>query len=214
MGFSEYIAHYGLARSEGLVLRYLTEAYRGLVQSVPEDSKTDDLVDITEWLGELVRQVDSSLLDEWEALTHPEQSLGVLGLAAAGPVAAGPDPAAVSANTRAFTVMVRNSAFRRVELLARRDFDSLGELDGPAGWGAARWRQAARDYFAEHDSVGIGADARALFACSANGRKWAVIQTLDDPAGDREWVLRLEVDLDASDAAGDAVLTMAGFDRP
>jgi superfamily II RNA helicase len=216
MGFSDYVAHYGLARSEGLVLRYLTDAYRGLVQSLPEDSKTDELVDITEWLGELVRQVDSSLLDEWEALAHPEQTLEDLKLLAAGRAAdAGPVPAAVTANTRAFTVMVRNSAFRRVELLARRDYDALGEMDGPARWDAARWRQAAAAYFAEHDSVGIGADARsgALFACRAQGRNWNVTQTLDDPAGHREWVLRLEADLDASDAAGEAVLTMVGFDR-
>jgi hypothetical protein len=198
------------------VLRYLTDAYRGLVQSVPEDSKTDELVDITEWLGELVRQVDSSLLDEWEALAHPEPTLEALELVAARPAAnAGPAPAAVTANTRAFTVMIRNSAFRRVELLARRDFDALGELDGPAGWDAARWRQAARAYFAEHDNLGIGAEARsgALFDCSAQGRNWNVTQTLDDPAGHREWVLRLEADFDASDAAGEAVLTMTGFVR-
>ncbi len=68
MTFSEYVAHYGLTRSEGLVLRYLSDVYRGLVRNVPEDLKTDDLLDVTEWLGELVRQVDSSLIDEWERL--------------------------------------------------------------------------------------------------------------------------------------------------
>ncbi|MDQ2725156.1 MAG: DUF3516 domain-containing protein, partial [Actinomycetota bacterium] len=67
MTFGEYVAHYGLARSEGLVLRYLSDAYKGLVRTVPEDDKTDELVDVTEWLGELVRQVDSSLIDEWQA---------------------------------------------------------------------------------------------------------------------------------------------------
>ena len=216
MGFADYAGHYGLARSEGLLLRYLTDAYRGLVQSVPEDSKTDDLVDLTEWLGELVRQVDSSLLDEWDALAHPEQTLEDLKLLAAGPAAdAGPVPAPVTANTRAFTVMVRNGAFRRVELLARRDFDALGQLDGPAGWDAAHWRQAASGYFAEHDSVGISADARsgALFTCAGHGRSWNVTQTLDDPSGHRDWVLRFEADLDVSDAAGEAVLTMTGFGR-
>src|ERR687894_1008376 len=68
MTFVEYIGPYGLARSEGLVLRYLADAYRALRQTVPEEAKTEELGDVEEWLGELVRQVDSSLLDEWEAL--------------------------------------------------------------------------------------------------------------------------------------------------
>jgi superfamily II RNA helicase len=216
LGFSEYVALYGLARSEGLLLRYLTDAYRGLVQSVPEDAKSDELVDITEWLGELVRQVDSSLLDEWEALTHPEQTLADLAQLSTEPAAAtGPVPVAVTANTRAFTVMVRNEAFHHVELLARRDFAGLGDLDGAAGWDAARWESSSAAYFAEHDSIGIGADARSseLFHLQADGRRWDITQTLDDPDGNHDWVLRLEADLDGSDAVGEAVLTMTGFEQ-
>ena len=70
--FTDFVAHYGVMRSEGLVLRYLSDTYRALRQTVPERVKTEELDDIIEWLGELVRQVDSSLLDEWEALTDPE----------------------------------------------------------------------------------------------------------------------------------------------
>ena len=70
--FTEFVAYYGVARSEGLVLRYLSDTYRALRQTVPERVKTDELDDIIEWLGETVRQTDSSLLDEWEALTDPE----------------------------------------------------------------------------------------------------------------------------------------------
>ena len=65
-------SYYGVARSEGLVLRYLSDAYRALRQTVPERIRTDELDDIIEWLGETVRQIDSSLLDEWEALTDPD----------------------------------------------------------------------------------------------------------------------------------------------
>src|ERR1700759_3720554 len=72
MTFTEYIAHYGLSRSEGLVLRYLADAYKALRQTVPEDAKTEELIDLIEWLGELVRQVDSSLIDEWGRLRHPD----------------------------------------------------------------------------------------------------------------------------------------------
>ena len=70
--FTEFIAFYGVARSEGLVLRYLSDAYRALRQTVPERIRTEELDDIIEWLGETVRQIDSSLLDEWEALTDPD----------------------------------------------------------------------------------------------------------------------------------------------
>jgi hypothetical protein len=72
MTFIEYIGHYGLSRSEGLVLRYLADAYKALRQTVPEDAKTEELIDLEEWLGELVRQVDSSLIDEWEQLRNPD----------------------------------------------------------------------------------------------------------------------------------------------
>ena len=68
MTFAEFVGYYGLARSEGLVLRYLADAYKALAQTVPDEARTEELADLIEWLGELVRQVDSSLLDEWERL--------------------------------------------------------------------------------------------------------------------------------------------------
>ena len=72
MSFTDFVGRYQLARSEGLVLRYLTDAYRTLRQTVPEAHRTAELDDLVEWLGETVRQTDSSLLDEWEALTDPD----------------------------------------------------------------------------------------------------------------------------------------------
>ena len=80
MTFREFVQHYGLKRSEGVVLRYLSDAYKALIQNVPEDDKTEDLLDITEWLGELIRHVDSSLLDEWDRLRDPDQAdVGIRG---------------------------------------------------------------------------------------------------------------------------------------
>ncbi len=221
MGFADYVALYGLARVEGLLLRYLSDAYRGLVQSVPEDLKSDELVDLTEWLGELVRQVDSSLIDEWQALTGVSTPPAAAG---AGPGRAGTDaerpagddnPPPVTANARAFTVMVRNAVFRHVELLARRDYQALAELDAAAGWDAERWQEAAGGYFDEHPSLGTGPEARAadLFLVEAEDRCWRVTQVLDDPAEWREWALRLEVDLDASDLAGGPVVRMQDLVR-
>jgi hypothetical protein len=137
MTFPEYVGFYGLARSEGLVLRYLADAYKALRQTVPESARTEELRDLTEWLGELVRQVDSSLLDEWERLTSPtpdapERRLG------------DEKPPAVTGNTRAFRVLVRNALFRRVELAALGRHDLLGSSTAtPAGTptaGRRRWR--------------------------------------------------------------------------
>jgi superfamily II RNA helicase len=211
MGFGDYVAHYGITRSEGLLLRYLTDAYKGLVQSVPEDAKTDELVDLTEWLGELVRQVDSSLLDEWERLRHPDDIL------AAGDAPTEEPPPPVTANTRAFRVMVRNAAFRRVELVAVRDWAGLGAIDADSSWDAARWESAMGPYFAEHERVGTGTDARsaALFQVSTDepARRWRVRQVLDDADGFHEWAIVAEVDLDASDQTGTAVLRPLAVER-
>ena len=71
MGFTDFVRRYQLARSEGLVLRYLSDAYRTLRQTVPDAHRSPDLESLVEWLGETIRQTDSSLIDEWEALSHP-----------------------------------------------------------------------------------------------------------------------------------------------
>jgi hypothetical protein len=111
-------------------------------------------------------------------------------------------------NVRAFTVLVRNAMFRRVELAAlSRDAD-LGELDGQSGWTAARWREALHEYFAEYDRIGTGADARspALLHITTDEGVWLVRQVFDDPNGDHDWAISAEIDLAASDTAGETVV--------
>ena len=199
MTFVEYVGYYGLARSEGLVLRYLADAYKALRQTVPEEARTEELADEIEWLGELVRQVDSSLIDEWERLRNPAEV-----------TAADLDdrPPAVTGNVRAFRVLVRNALFRRVELAALRRYDDLGELDAEAGWDADAWADALEPYFDEHDDIGTGADARgpAMLIISPEPGRWLVRQIFDDPAGDHDWGISAEIDLAASDEAGAAVV--------
>jgi superfamily II RNA helicase len=214
MTFTDYVGHYGLARSEGLVLRYLTDAYKGLVQNVPEDAKTDELLDLTEWLGETVRQVDSSLLDEWEQLRHPDPDLPPP--AEGPPAAAAPTtPAGVTANQRAFGVMVRNELFLWVELLARRAHAELADRLATPAWTAEVLAEAMAPYWDEHDAVGIGAEARsgALVEVAESPEGWTVRQALDDPAGDRDWALHARVDLAASDAEGRAVVSLVSIGR-
>ncbi len=201
MTFSEYISEYQLARSEGVVLRYLAQGYRALRRTVPLAARTDELVDVISWLGELVRGVDSSLLAEWEALAHPDEAeAGTSQEVRPGTAARG-----ITANVRGFTVMVRNALFRRVELAAHRRYAALGELDGEHGFDVEAWRQAMEGYFAEYDEVGIGADARAagMVRIARGPEVWRVRQAFDDPAGDRDWGITADVDLAASDEAGE-----------
>ncbi|GAA4658765.1 DEAD/DEAH box helicase [Kineococcus glutinatus] len=219
MTFTDFVAFYQLARSEGLVLRYLADAYKALRQTVPEDARTEELTDVVEWLGEVVRQTDSSLLAEWERLRDPDESAE----AATAPQEEQAPP--VTANARAFRVLVRNAMFRRVELAARHKTGELAALDEgvPGAWGVPRWTEALDGYFAEHGSIGTGPDARGpqLLQVDAGDRQggsgsprhWHVRQVLDDPAGDRDWGITAEVDLDASDEAGTAVVRVTGLDR-
>jgi superfamily II RNA helicase len=201
MTFAEYVSFYGLARSEGLVLRYLADAYKALRQTVPEDARTEELSDLTEWLGELVRQVDHSLIDEWERLRNPIEEAEHL---------AADRPPAVTGNKRAFRVLVRNALFRRVELAALRRWDLLGELDAEAGWDAGAWADALDPYLDEHHSIGTGADARgpAMLIIEELPGLWTVRQIFDDPEGDHDWGFSATVDLAASDEAGVAVVTV------
>jgi superfamily II RNA helicase len=205
MSFTEYVGFYGLSRAEGLVLRYLAEAYRAMRQTVPEEARTEELADLIEWLGELVRQTDSSLIDEWEKLRDPAAELER---------AAQERPPAVTGNTRAFRVLVRNALFRRVELAALGRYDGLGELDSGSGWDAAAWEEALEPYFEEHADIGTGAEARgsAYLIIDAPPElggvrpDWTVRQIFDDPEGDHDWGISARVDLAASDEAGEAVL--------
>ena len=227
MSFGEYIAQYRIARSEGVVLRYLSDAYRAASQTIPEELKTEELRDLIEWLGELVRQVDSSLLDEWEALRLDPASPGL----AQEPLRAGtgdgavalhrpdeepivpPAPKRLTSNVRAFRILVRNELFRRVQLAAREDVNALAELD--PDFGAARWDAALDAYFAEYDEILTGADSRSarLLLLREDGRIWTARQIIDDPSGDHDWGISATIDLAASDEAGEAVVAVTAVDR-
>jgi hypothetical protein len=197
--FTEFVAFYGLSRSEGLVLRYLADAYKALRQTVPDEAKTEELSDLIEWLGEIVRQVDSSLIDEWERLRNPLSDADS---------AVEARPATVTSNLRAFRVLVRNALFHRVRLAAQEEYEELGALDADSGWGADAWADALEGYFEAHEEIGTGPDARgpALLIIDQRPDQWVVRQIFDDPAGDHDWGIGAVVDLGGSDEAGSAVL--------
>ncbi|RRJ86162.1 DUF3516 domain-containing protein [Gulosibacter macacae] len=198
MSFAEYIGFYDLARSEGLVLRYLSDAYRALMHTVPEDVRNGELDDLIEWLGELVRQVDSSLVDEWAELVAPVGDDGL-------PVVP-PAPPSIVANARAFTVLVRNELWRRVQLAALERDDELNALDP-----AVDWPEVLDEYYEEYDFIAVDAAARSPQFCRIDTERqgsgfWDVEQTLVDPDGDHAWRIRAEVDLGASVEEGTAIV--------
>ncbi len=224
--FTEYVSLYGLERTEGVLLRYLADAYRALRQTVPPERRDDLLEDLIEWLGETVRGTDSSLLDEWERLQDPDAVAAAARAQGAGhapPGAATDDAARVTDNPRAFRVLVRNAVFRRVQLAADEAWQGLGALadvdaDG-VGWDADRWHDALDAYFDEHDEMGTGADARgpALLIITEDagpdGPRWTVRQLLDDPAGHHDWHIDAVVDLAASDERGEVALLVTDAGR-
>ena len=177
MTFSDLISRYELGRSEGVVLRYLTDAYRALRQVVPEEHRTPEVVELIDWLGALVRAVDSSLLDEWEALGQAQAGKAgeVAGLLEGDRPGAddssgverafGADEdgtVAFTRNRHAFRVAVRREMFRRVELMARDDVEALGRLDASSGWGEDRWDEVLGHYWDEYDWIGTDTSARAI----------------------------------------------------
>ncbi|WP_299137978.1 RNA helicase [uncultured Corynebacterium sp.] len=208
MTFSDLVATYGLARSEGVILRYLTDAWRTLKQSIPDEYNTPELEDIVIWLGELIRQVDSSLVDEWAQMAGEDSPIDqdTVDRELAFGVE---DPTALTANRRAFTIMVRNYMFRLVQLFALEKEDRLAELldylDEVPDFGAI-----LDDYFDEYDDIDSGPEARGpeyFRLGDTDSRAWSVRQIIKDPDGDHAYQFVATVDLDASDEAGEVRLS-------
>lgn len=211
-GFRDLVSFYGLGRAEGAVLRYLSDAYRALDQTVPADKKSPELEMLIDWLGELVRQVDSSLIDEWEMLSDPERAIANAeeehGVAEIAP------PRSLVQQHGAFTVMVRNALFQRVQAAAFDQVARLGELDGPQGFTERDWDEALEAYYAEYPSIRIDAEARSPRFCRIDESReaegvWEFRQVLLDPENNHDWAIEGEVDLSASEEAGEAVIVVS-----
>lgn len=204
--FKGYIQKLGIARSEGILLRYLAEAFRSLDRTVPLEKRNDQLNDIISWLGFVVRSVDSSLVDEWAAAGEDSA------FDAAPP--SGAD--VVVADRRGMTLLVRNALFRRVSLAAREHTDELGELDEAWGMGELRWRRALEAFFEAHEELLVDGDARStafftidesdeLKPATEGGHVWHVHQIFHDSDGDHDFGIMADVDLDATQEESEAV---------
>jgi superfamily II RNA helicase len=194
--FHSYVVDYGLQRSEGVLLRYLSDAYKTLVQSVPEALRTEQLEDVIAFLRAALERVDSSLLDEWERMRDPEA------VRAPSAEAAAPEPRKprdLAADPRAFAARVRADLHRLLKALAAKDYEEAAASLFPAGeWTAKSLEEAVAPYWADHQSIDVTPAARRpnnTTITAEEGRHWTARQRIIDPTGEADWMLDCTIDL-------------------
>ncbi len=216
LSFGEFVREYGLERSEGVLLRYLSSVYKTLAQTVPDRAKTAALDDVETYLRAVVRSTDTSLLDEWDSLQRgaPAEPDDTSAATAA-------DLVDVTRDVPVFTVLVRNAAFAVVRALARGDWAAAAALlDGST---PDELRRGLAAFEAELGAVRADPEARwprHFQVVSRDERAWVVEQLLLGSARggtdgeellESDWLLRLRVDLDATREAGHPVLALEHF---
>jgi len=190
--FQDYVSVYGLARSEGVLLRYLSQVHNTLAKSVPAAARSDAVMDVIAFFRTLLARVDTSLLEAWEGLfgEAPES---------AAPAAAAPLDLATS--PRLLGARLRSELHGLVHALSERDFESAVDFvraDADDPWTAERFAAALEPYFAEYERIRFDAEARRSHRTTLqplSARRWRVAQTLLDPEGDGLWAIEGEVDL-------------------
>jgi superfamily II RNA helicase len=219
MDFPSFVRYYGIKRSEGLLLRYLSDVYKTILRAVPDEAKTDEVTEMTDWLGAVIRTTDSSLLDEWTEMFSPEATVDVDALEDAA------EPESdVTTDRRAFRALVRTRVFRWVQYAATGQWEAWSEdltEIGDHGWNARKLIEQFEPYFeaypdaARNESIGIDGDARGpdRFVVADGDDEWTVEQILVDPEGHDEWYLEVTIDLAASADAGEIVAGVEGLRR-
>jgi len=205
MSFNDYVREYELQRSEGVLLRYLSEAYKTLAQSVPETYRDEPLEDVVAFLRATVRGVDSSLVDEWERMRAGQADPSVPAAADPGVAPAAPsfafDPAA---NPRAFTARVRAELHRLLGALARGSLEEAGTLVRQVPgqeWTPKRLEETLAPYWLEHTHIDVTPAARRpdnTFLTEIEPRRWRAVQRIVDEEGEVDWMVECEVDLTGS----------------
>ena len=209
LGFDEAVREYGIERSEGLLLRYLGDVYKTLVQNVPESAWTEEVDDMIAYFHGIVRGTDSSLIDEWEKLRDPEY------LPAAPESAPVERERTITDDLRGFTVLLRNKVFALIRALAHKDYAAAAELveappDEPA-WTAARFEQALAAFYEDHVAIRFDPKARGTehtLVDRADPERWLIEQKLCDPEEHNDWILDITVDLARAREAGAPLLEL------
>jgi superfamily II RNA helicase len=203
--FDDYVREYGLQRSEGVLLRYLSQAYKTLEQSVPAAARTDEVLDVLAELRVLLSEVDSSLIDEWESLKDPRVRRA----------AVVPHVGELADDPRALAARVRAELHRLVKALAARDYETAARLvrgaDGAEPWTPERFTEAMAPYWSAHAALLATPAARrpSLTRMDTLGpRRFRAQQTLLDPEGDEDWALDCIVDLTETKPDGQPLLDL------
>jgi hypothetical protein len=197
--FNDYVRSLGLERSEGVLLRYLSQVYKTLEQTVPAAARTDEVLDVMAHLRSLLRDVDSSLLEEWEALADPTLRPVKRAARDAAPV----DPAA---ERRTTVAAIRAELHKLVAALARRDHAAAARLVAPRdgeAWTAEQLAEAMAPFWAAHATLLTTPDARRPDRTRIDELapgKFRAQQVLVDGDGDEDWSLDCLVDLTARGA--------------
>jgi superfamily II RNA helicase len=212
--FAEYIRDNGLQRSEGLLLRYLSDAYKVLVQTVPGYAKTEEVFALEEYLGSMVRSIDSSLLDEWERLRNPD----FVRTEEIDPIEAAQSAAEfdITRDAKAFEIMIRNEVFRFVRSVAKGDFETAAAMvaNEDSKTAEAEITFQLKPYFEEHEQIQTDPKARTpvyLRITKTEANLWSVEQTLVDANGDNDWSVRFTLDLGRARAERRPVLRFQGI---
>jgi superfamily II RNA helicase len=217
--FADYVQEYDLERAEGLLVRHLNSVYKTLVQTVPDQTKTDAVFEMEFYLRDMLRRVDSSLLEEWERMMDPVRAAATLGgQAGPGRSARGEEAPDITRDAKTFTASIRARLFAFLrDWSIERDESALEGIDAPDDadgrpWTPGRLREAREAYRTEHAPMRLDPEARNLrhthVAPSDDGARWIVQQTLIDPDGHNDWILEVEADLAASRAAAEPVLRL------
>jgi superfamily II RNA helicase len=226
--FSGYVKQYGLQRMEAILLRHLNYVYKVLSQTVPDGYKNDELHEMEDYLGDMIRRTDSSLLEEWEKMAHPEDYQKRLESGTAedeAEKAFGADKAAadITYDKKRFLGMVRQRIFQIMGNLAKQDFaavlDSLADdleegqmlVDGEGKpWTENTLTEIMAAYTAEHHKFRIDVEGRALThtIVTYEGDVMHIQQMLQDEEEFNDWSIDFEINLTDSREAGIPLLKM------
>lgn len=216
--FADYIKDYELQRAEGVLLRHLSRVHKVLAQTVPDAAKNDTVREMELYLGAMIRQVDSSLIEEWEKMRDPNYKPLAQQPEVRPP---GEDEAAadITRDVKAFTAAIRNRVFTFLRAIVIGDYEqalaSLGSLDQPESeqpWTAHRLQQAVDAYYTDHRRIELNPNARnnrhTYVVPSEDKKKWKIQQVLVDPDEHNDWIAEFEADLVESRAIGEPTLRL------